>query len=335
MELKVGVVGCGAIGREHIARLGGKLQRCRVVAVSDVFEEGARQAGGPFGARVYTDSAALVNDPEVDAVVVTAASFAHKDILLQCIAAGKPAFCEKPLAKTADDCRAVMAAEMAFGRKLVQVGFMRRFDKGYRQVKALLDRRACGEPLILHCTHRNPSVADDYDTSMAVSETVIHEIDVLHWLLGDEYESVQVMIPRSTKNTNPAVLRDPQLMLLRTKGGVCIEVEVFVNCRFGYDIECEVVCEEGAIQMPEPPFPMMRAGGARTTPIEMDWKTRFIEAYDVELQEWVDATLRGEVCGPTAWDGFHAAVTADALIASQASGKAEPVPAGGCPAFYA
>ena len=90
--LKVGVVGCGMIGQEHIKRLSKKLQGVQVVAVSDVFEEGARKAAGICGAKVYTDGADLVADPDVEAVVVTSPGFAHKETVLQAIAAGKEYF---------------------------------------------------------------------------------------------------------------------------------------------------------------------------------------------------------------------------------------------------
>ena len=322
--LNIGVVGCGAIGREHIERLNNKIQGCRVTAVTDVFEESAKKAGEPIGATIHKDSKALINDQNVDAVVVTTPGFAHKEAVMQAIEAGKPVFCEKPLATTAQDCLDIVEAEMATGKHLVQVGFMRRYDKGYRQVKKLVDEKAYGEPLVLHCTHRAPSVGPDYDTPQAVTETMIHEIDVLHWLINDEYESAQVVIPKSTKNTTP-ILKDPQIMMLKTKSGIFIEVEVFVHCRFGYDIECVVVCEEGSIKMPEPSFPTVRYQGARHTPIEMDWKTRFIDAYDTELKEWVESTVKGEVNGPTAWDGYLASVTADALVKAQTSGAIEPI----------
>ena len=331
--LRVGVIGTGAIGREHIERITNKLIGAKVTAVTDVVEANAAKAAAICGARVEKDSAAVVNAADVDAVLVCSSGFAHTAPVLQAIAAGKPVFCEKPLATTADDCKKIVNAEVSGGKHLVQVGFMRRYDKGYLQMKKLIDSGEIGEPLLVHCAHRNASVADNYDTPMAVNDTAIHEIDVLHWLINDEYVSAQVIIGKNTKHAQPK-LKDPQLMILRTKGGITIDIEVFVNCKFGYDIQCEVCCEEGIIRMPEPSFPMLRKDKYRSVYIEQDWKWRFIEAYDVEIQDWINSTLKREVNGPTAWDGYMAALTADALVQSQQTGHVVPIAAGERPGFY-
>lgn len=334
MELKIGVIGCGAIGKEHIKRLQNKLQGCKVTAVSDVFEESAKSAATlAGGVKWYTNVPSIVDDDDVDALVVCSPRFAHKEAVLAAIAAQKPVFTEKPLSTTAADCKAIVDAEIASGKHLVQVGFMRRYDKGYNQVKSLLDAGDFGAPLIVKCTHRNPEVGTNYDTPMAVHDTAIHEIDVLHWLISDEYVSAQVLMPKCTKHTHPA-LRDPQIMLLKTKSGVIIDLEVFVNCKFGYDINCEVVCEEGVVHMPSPSFPSIRKDGYFATPIEQSWINRFIDSYDTELQNWALCAQRGIVTGPTAWDGYVAAVTADALVKSQRTGKEEPILTGEQPAFY-
>lgn len=332
-ELNIGVIGTGAIGREHIERINNKLQKAHVVAVTDINAESGKKVAEQYHARFENNGEAVVNAADVDAIVVTSWGPAHAESVLQAIAAGKPVFCEKPLATTAEDCKKIVDSEIAAGKKLVQVGFMRRYDKGYLQIKSAIDSSALGKPLLLHCTHRNANVDTSYTTDMAVSDTAIHEIDVLHWLVGDEYESVQVITGRNTKYSH-SNLQDPQLMVIKTKEGVMIELEVFVNCKFGYDIQCQVVCEDGVIQMADPSYPMIKKNGIKSVEIEQDWKRRFADAYDVEIQEWIDSTLKGKMNGPSSWDGYLAAVTADALIKSQSTAQMEPVSTGIRPSFY-
>lgn len=331
--LKIGVIGTGAIGREHIERITNKLSGGQVTAVYDVFEEAAHEVAGQYGAKQMKSQRELMESNEVDAVICTSIAEAHAETVLACIAAGKPVFCEKPLAVSASDARKIVDAEIASNRHLVQVGFMRRFDKGYLQLKQAIASAEYGEPLMMHCAHRNPKVRDAYQDSWAVTGTAIHEIDCMHWLADDEYVSAQVRFPRTTQRAHEG-LHDPQLFLLQTKKGVLIDVEVFVNCQFGYDIECEIVCENGILRMAEPSSPLVRRDARRFVALETDWKRRFAEAYDAELQDWINATRCGELHGPTAWDGYFAAVTGDALLRAQASGKIEKIEAGERPAFY-
>lgn len=333
MDLRVGVIGTGAIGQEHINRLSTKLAGAKVTAVTDINLEGATKVAQKYGARVEKDGNSLINADDVDAIVVTSWGPAHEESVLAAIAAGKPVFCEKPLATTALGCKNIADAEIKGGKHLVQVGFMRRYDKGYQQMKQIMEDKTFGEPLMIRCAHRNPEVDNSYGTSMAVTDTAIHEIDVLHWLINDDYVSAQVVFPKSTKFAHSA-LKDPQIMMLTTKSGIHIDVEVFVNCKFGYDIQCEVVCEEGVAKMAEPSFPTIRSQEKLYTALENDWKRRFIDAYDVELQDWINATKQGVVNGPTAWDGYIAAVTADTLVKAQETGAIEPIVTGDRPAFY-
>ena len=286
MELNICLVGCGMIGREHIERIQNRIRGAKVVAVCDVFEEGVKKGAelaGP-GTKTYTDFNEAINDPAVNAVVVTTPGQFHKDPVLAAIKAGKPVFCEKPLANTAADCKAVVDAEMASGKHLVQIGFMRRYDRGYNQVKELLDSGKFGAPLIVKCTHRADGVAPSYTTSMAVTDTAIHEIDCLPWLVNDEWDEVQCILPKVTSKAHEG-LRDPQVMIMKTKGGIVVMLEVNVNCGFGYDINCEVVCENGVVNLPCPSFPTVRYANNVSTKIEDNWIMRFIDSYDVEIQE--------------------------------------------------
>ena len=249
------------------------------------------------------------------------------------IAAGKPVFCEKPLAVTAQGCKNIVDAEAKHGKRLVQVGFMRPYDQGYRALKQVLTSGQIGEPLMLHCAHRNPTVGEAYTTDMAITDTLIHEIDVLRWLLDDDYVSVQVVFPRKSPKAFPH-LKDPQIVLFETAKGTRIDVEIFVNCQYGYDIQCEVVGETGIAKLPEPSSVQMRSGARLSTEILTDWKDRFIDAYDVELQGFINDVAAGKLTGPSAWDGYAAAVTADACVAAQLSGEIVPVTLPARPAFY-
>lgn len=335
MSLNIGVIGTGAIGQDHIRRCSSVLQGARVVAVNDINAEQAANVVSRLRleAKVYENGHELINAPDVDAVLVTSWGPSHEEFVLAAIKAGKPVFCEKPLAVTAEGCKRIVEAESAHGKRLVQVGFMRPYDSGYRALKQVITSGQIGEPLMLHCAHRNPTVGDTYTTDMAITDTLIHEIDVLRWLLDDDYVSVQVVFPRQTSNAY-SHLKDPQIVLFETAKGARIDVEIFVNCRYGYDIQCEVVGETGIARLPEPSSVQLRSEAKLSTSILTDWKQRFIDAYDVELQGFINDVQAGQLSGPSAWDGYAAAVTADACVAAQLSGEIVPVALPPRPAFY-
>ena len=336
MELNIAVIGCGMIGREHIERIQNRIRGAQVVAVCDVFEEGAKKGAEIAGAgvKVYTDFHAAINDPDVNAVVVTTPGAFHKDPVIAAIEAGKPVFTEKPLANTAADCKAVVDAEMASGKHLVQVGFMRHYDRGYAEMKRIIDSGELGAPLMIHACHRNVSQPDGFQTEMGVSNVAIHELDICRWLLGDEYKSGQVLKVRqsacSTKGYD-----NPQIVLLETQSGARIDVEVQVADAYGYDIQCQVVCEKGTVNLPDPYAVVKRSNATRSFPILTDWKDRFIEAYDIELTHWVKTLEeKGEPDGPSAWDGYAACVAADTLNRSRGTNQFLPIEMMDKPALY-
>ncbi|MBT2416259.1 Gfo/Idh/MocA family oxidoreductase [Streptomyces sp. ISL-22] len=321
MTVRVGVIGAGWIGKEHIRRLTHTVTGARVTAVTDIDAARAEEAAAPAGARVLPDGAALIAADEVDAVLVTSWGPTHAEHVLNAIAAGKPVFCEKPLATTAEDCLMIIEAETAHGRRLVQVGFMRRYDAGYRQMKQVIDAGGIGEPLIVHCAHRNPTVPESYTSAMAALDTAVHEVDVLRWLLDDEIVSTQVVTPRATSKRF-AHLKDPQIMLFETAKGVRIDLEVFVNCQYGYDIQCEAVGEEGLVRLPDPSSVAVRTAGQHSTTVLTDWVGRFADAFDTEFREWIANLAAGtEPTGPSAWDGYAATVITSATVEALESGR--------------
>ncbi|MBL9058567.1 MAG: Gfo/Idh/MocA family oxidoreductase [Mangrovicoccus sp.] len=335
MTVRIGVIGTGAIGRDHARRINQVLAGARITALTDVNLETARSVQADIApeAQIFATGEDLVASELVDAVLVTSWGATHEQYVLAAIAAGKPCFCEKPLATTAEGARRIVEAEVGFGRRLVQVGFMRRYDAGYRMLKAVVDSQI-GQPLMVHAAHRNPTVPEHYVTPMAIHDTLIHEIDVFRWLLDDDYVSAQVVFPRASSHTH-GKLRDPQVVLLETAKGIRIDVEIFVNCRYGYDIQCTVVGEEGLASLPEPMAIVMRKDAALQSAILTDWKDRFIDSYDVELQDFIRAAAQGSATGPTSWDGYVAAISSDACVAAQdAPGQIIPITLPARPALY-
>jgi myo-inositol 2-dehydrogenase/D-chiro-inositol 1-dehydrogenase len=336
MTLKIGVIGTGMIGRDHTRRIQQVLAGAEVVALSDVnvaSAEAVRKDLAP-DAKLYDTGEALIAAPEVQAVLVTSWGATHEPYVLAAIAAGKPVFCEKPLATTAEGARRIVDAEVKFGKRLVQVGFMRRYDAGYVALKHAVENHT-GAPILVHAAHRNPAVPEAYVTPMAIHDTMIHEIDVFRWLLNDDYVSARVLYPRNAARSHTK-LRDPQVVVLETQKGVLINVEIFVNCAYGYDIQCEVVGEEGTAKLPEPMTVDMRLGAKRQSTILTDWKDRFVASYDVELKDFIGAASQGGATGPSAWDGYAAAVTSDACVQAQESnGQPVAIELPARPALYA
>ncbi|MGH8988882.1 MAG: Gfo/Idh/MocA family protein, partial [Acidimicrobiales bacterium] len=196
MPIGIGVIGTGNIGADHVRRLFNRIAGARVSALFDVEEPRAASLADEVGAIARPSAGDVISDHSVDAVLIAAPGDTHAELTLACIAAGKPVLCEKPLAPTPDECLKVIDAEVAGGRRLVQVGFMRRYDEGYQQLKGSLERGQLGDVLLLHCVHRNPSVPPSFTSEMSLTDSVVHEIDVTRWLLGEEVVAASVVAVR-------------------------------------------------------------------------------------------------------------------------------------------
>lgn len=334
MTLGIGVVGAGMIGAEHVARLTRRVTGGRVAALTDIDPARAEKVAAEAGARVLPTGRDVIEAADVDAVVVTSWGPTHAEYVLAAVAAGKPVFCEKPLATTTEDCLRILDAETAHGGRLVQVGFMRRYDPGYRAMRHIIASGEIGRPLMMHCVHRNASVPEGYHSAMEAQDTAVHEIDTVRWLLEEEIVSVQVLAPRPTAERFEH-LQDPQIMLFETESGARVDVEVFVNCQYGYDIQCETVGEAGTVRLPDPARPQVRTAGRARTEVVQEWGERFAEAFDTEMQEWVDSVAAGTAAGPGAWDGYAASVVGSTAVEALHSGGVHRVELRDRPALYA
>jgi myo-inositol 2-dehydrogenase/D-chiro-inositol 1-dehydrogenase len=332
-DLRVAVIGVGMMGADHVARLHSRVSGAKVVVVSDAFAEKADQVAAAVpGCRVITDPLAAIADPGVDAVLVASPGTFHQEQVLACIARGIPVLCEKPLTMDADSSLGVVRAEDEYaaqaGRRLVQVGFMRRFDPEYAELRTLIQSGDIGEPLVVHCAHRNAAVPPTFSSEMMINDSVVHEVDVARFLLDEEIAAVTVLRPKATRHAVPGQ-SDPLLVVFEMISGRIVDVECFVSTGVAYEVRTEVVAEDGSamigldgglVRQRRSP-----AGATRSTALAPDFRQRFGRAYDIEVQRWVDAARRGTIDGPGVWDGYAASAVCAAGVEALRSGQRTPV----------
>ena len=210
---------------------------------------------------------------------------------------------------------------------------MRRYDAEYMKLKSLLNTGQLGRPLLLHNRHRNLASPPGWTSEMLINDSVVHEMDVTRWLLGQEITAVTVLCPTPSANA-PDAVQDPQFVVFETDGGAIVDVEIFVNCGFGYQVQAEVVCERGTARIGDGHAMVTNMAGRWGGTVPLDFVERFADAYDREVQAWVDATRRGQVGGPSAWDGYAVAAVCEAGVRSLREGGRAGVELVERPALY-
>lgn len=322
MTINVGVIGAGIMGADHARILHRDVPGCRVTMLADIDPDRAAQLAADIPTATVTgDALALVEAADVDAILIASSDAMHFEQVMACLQVGKPVLCEKPLAPTAAECAELAAAERAIigdGAPLVSVGFMRRFDPGYVQLKALLASGELGAPLLVHSIGRGVG-APAGTNELTVTGSAIHDIDIVPWLLDSPVAEVQWVAPRQSPEV--ADRQDPQFILMRTANDVLIPVEIFLNAKYGYDIRCEVVGSLGSANLTEPTRVSRDAALSHGYAYAGDWRPRFADAYRLQNRAWIES-LTSTTPTPlaTAEDGRQAALVADAVIASMHAG---------------
>jgi hypothetical protein len=207
-DLRIAVLGVGMMGAFHVDALSKRIRGAQVTVVNDFFPDKAAEVAGKIGARAVDDPIEAINDPEVDAVLIASPGAAHNQQVSVCLDRGIPVLCEKPLTTDIASAHAIVEKEKALGKQLIQVGFMRRFDPEYAALRKLIADGGLGNPLVVHCTHRNPAVGDHFNSEFMIRDSVVHEVDVARFLLEEELVSVQVIKGVATGSA-PAGTSDP------------------------------------------------------------------------------------------------------------------------------
>ena len=334
-DLRIGVVGAGAMGADHIKRIARTIAGATVSAVVEP-DAGRRDAALQLapGAAGYNRLEDALDADAVDAVLIATPGQFHQPVLLPALAAGLPILCEKPLTPDPETSWEVLEAEQKAGRKLIQVGFMRRFDPEYAALRELIAAGTAGDLLIIHAAHRNATVPDSYAQLMLITDSVVHEFDVVPWLAGGSIRTVEVRYPKRNSLT-PERLREPIIVVMELDNGVLVDVEMNVSIQFGYQVATEAVFEKGVAAIGRPSGLQLWQEGTFGIREHADFTTRFATAYDRQVQAWVDAAKVGTIDGPSAWDGYKVAVACRAGVKALENSGPVDVELPPVPAFYA
>lgn len=313
--MRIGVIGAGGMGREHIANLmavgSSGDDSIDIVVVADV-DVAAAASAAPDGAEISADPLATAGRDDLDALVVASPDDTHAELTIAAIEAGTPVLCEKPLASSLADARAVTEAEGRAGRPLVQVGFMRPYDSIHRDLAAELAELG---PLVhLRSVHRNTNHEWQRPLDVVLSQSLIHDVHTARWLSGAEFDSVVTQVVRSER-------RIEHVHVLGTLvGGATVSME-FVEAAYGYDVEVEATTTDGWVAAAQPARSTVRRHGDERRHIGNDWFARFRSAYRAEIEGWLTGVRGGQVDGPTAADGLEAQRVVDAARRAAQSGE--------------
>ena len=324
-QLRIAVLGVGMMGAFHADALSRRIRGAKVSVVNDFFADKAAEVAASIGARVVGDPIEAINDPEVDAVLIATPGSAHEEQVNACLDRGIPVLCEKPLTTDVASAYRIVQKEASLGRPLVQVGFMRRFDAEYVALQKLIAAGDLGNPLMVHCIHRNPALGDHFTSEYMIRDSVVHEVDAVRFLLQEEITSVQVIRGLAT-HFAPEGTSDPMLVIFETESGRIVTDEIFVRSQVAYEVRTEVVGEKGSAligldQNLQVKGTDGRWGGAITP----SFVERFGAAYDAELQRWVDAARAVTIDGPGAWDGYAAVAVCEAGVEALTTEAKVPV----------
>ena len=336
--LRFGVIGCGYICHVHVNDIVNNLQGAKITAIYDINKKAAEQVINEFSLGIQPSSSIdeVIESPEVDAVLVFSRNDTHTEPILKSLAADKPIFTEKPLATSADEAKQIVDAEVKKGKRLIQVGFMRRYDPYYQELKQTIDKGEIGNPLMGYCRHfAAVPPTGDFSTSDVINDSFVHEISVVSWLFNDEYQSVQVQFARPNSTNTAAGLKDPQVATLKLKNGAVINTYLNINSHYGYEVKCQVIGETGIAELPDMPSTRVHKDEKIYNTVPIDSGGRFSEAFQLELQDFIDHVSKGEEPeGPSAWTGYTVTVTANKAFESLQSNKIVNLEFGSKPDIY-
>lgn len=322
------------MGADHAKIVAEDLPGATLQVVCDMDAARAKSVAEAHGAAdVADDPEGVIARDDVDAVIVASSDFTHAPLSKACIAAGKKVLCEKPLSQSSAECLEVIQAEQAAGKRFVQLGFMRRYDQSYVEMRRALADGTLGRALMMHNFHRNVETpAADFTGAMAITNSAPHEFDVVRHVLGCEYATITAAQPtRSDMKVAPVV------MVLETTDGQLVTIEINNNAAYGYDVRAELVGENGSVAINNVAYTRTDVKLTSRIRYDADWRGRYAEAYRRQNRDFLCFVETGQFprTASDCWDGYCAAIVAEAGVTALKEGRKMPVKMIAKPEFYA
>lgn len=326
-RLRVGLIGLGRLGRVYARDLATRIPETRLVAVADIDPKAAREQAAEFDVPFHTaDPAALIEAPDVEAVVIVSPTSTHKDLVIEAAKRGKPTFCEKPPALSVEETEGMRDAVVKAGIFL-QMGFMRRFDPGYAAAKRQLKAGAIGTAVLFKSTSRDPhrtslEYADPRSSGGMILDMGIHDFDLARWFMGEVRSVHTIAGTLAFPELKSVGDIDNAVVSLRFADGRLGVVDLSRNGVYGYDIQTELLGTEGTLRvgyLRETPLFVMKKNSVThdTVPFFME---RFERAYTAQLQDFARNVLDKKPAPITLDDGLAAIRIAVAARRSMETG---------------
>ncbi len=328
--LKIGLIGAGRIGRVHAEHLTTHIPSAELVMVADMFEESAKQCAKRYAIPLATqDYHAILDRPDIEAVVICSSTDTHARIIEEAAQAGKHIFCEKPIALDLPSIDQALDAVARADIKL-QLGFNRRFDPSFRRVRQAVEQGEIGGLQQLHITSRDPAPPPiEYipGSGGLFLDMTIHDFDMARFLTGSEVDEIFAM---AGVMVDPAIGEagdvDTATILLHFTNGVIGTIE---NCRraaYGYDQRVEVLGSAGAVGTENKYSNTAIISDSRAIRRDLPlhfYIERYTESYVTEMAAFVDSVLHNKPVPVTGYDGRMALVLG--LAAKKSLAEHRPV----------
>jgi myo-inositol 2-dehydrogenase/D-chiro-inositol 1-dehydrogenase len=327
-KIRLGIIGLGRIGKIHMENLW-RRPDVELVAASDPFltAETERWAAGLGVRRLEKDSAAIVGDPDIDAVLICSPTDTHASLIAQAAACGKHIFCEKPVSLDVRETAKALEKVKQAGVKL-QIGFNRRFDRNFRRIREHVLLGTIGTPHLVKITSRDPAPPSEaYIASSGglFMDMMIHDFDLARYLTGSEVTEVYA---QGAVLVDPVFARhgdvDTAIVTLKFESGAIGVIDNSRRAVYGYDQRVEVFGSGGsaaaANEYPNAVEVSTDAGVSRDKPLHF-FLERYRDAYREELDRFVASVLRDEPIAVDGNDGYQAELIALAARLSHRTGR--------------